>query len=82
MGKDFYVQSRHVVDATIGLGGDSLGISAAGSFIRSRYATDLSNLSKVFHTEAGLCWPQRHAWKCWDTVDFILNFIRLDIQYV
>lgn len=71
MREDFNGQSRHVIDAAVGLRGVSVMISAAGLFLRSRDATDLSDLGNIL--------TQRNTWKGGHTVDFIINFIRLNI---
>lgn len=78
MRKDFNGQSGHVIDATVGLRGVPVMISGAGVFLMSRD----TDLSKILTAEAadGLSWCQRHTGKSWDTVDFIVDFIRLDIQ--
>ena len=80
MWEDFNGQSRHVVDATVRFRGVAFMIATAGSFLRSRDTVDFSNLGYILAREASgrLSWPQRYTWKCGDTVDFIINFIRLN----
>lgn len=82
MRKNFNGQSRHVIDATVGLRLAVIIVSTAGSLLRSRNTRNLPNLRNFLPTEAagGLSRSQRDTWKCRDTVDFILSFIRLDIN--
>lgn len=81
MGEDFDSQSRHVIDAAVGLRGVPVTTSAAGSFLRSGDTIDLSNVGRILSKEAvgGFSWAQRHTWKCGDTVYVVINFIKLDI---
>lgn len=81
MGEDFDSQSRHVIDAAVGLRGVPVMTSAAGSFLGSGDTIDLSNLGHILGKEAGggLSWAQRHPWKRGDAVYVVINFIRLDI---
>lgn len=79
MGKDFDGQSRHVVDAAVRR--VVAAISAAGPLLRSGDVADLSDLRGFLLREAagGLSRSQRNSWESRDTVDLLINFIRLDI---
>lgn len=74
MREDFNSQSRHVIDATVGLFNANL-------LPRSRDTIDFSNLGCILPREAsgGLVWAQRNTGKRRDTVHIVVNFIRQDI---
>lgn len=81
MREDFRSQSRHVIDATVGLRRVPVMTSTAGSFLMSRDTVDLSNLGGILAREAGggLPWAQWQTWKRRNTVYVVIDFIRLDI---
>ncbi|KAF3837153.1 hypothetical protein F7725_004617 [Dissostichus mawsoni] len=70
---------EHVVDATVGLTRVPVLIAAAGSFLRAGDTVDLSYVvSRV--TEGGVSRAQRDTRKRGDTVDIVINFIRLEVR--
>lgn len=72
MREDFCGQSRHVIYAAVRLRGVQVMISPAGTFIRTRNTKGILTRE----TGDGLAWTQRHTWKCRDTVDIIIDFVR------
>lgn len=72
MREDFGGQSRHVIYAAVCLRSVPMMISTADPFLSTR------DTKGVLTGEAsgGLARAQRHTWKCRDTVDIVIDFVR------